>query len=411
MNISNLIQVNDILCDELGLPIANYGNIKELRIGLRPYTKDVLPKIYTEIKNNKVISHNYGHGAAGWTLLFGCVKKSINSFEDFIKTKLNNKDSFQCIKEKKTIIIIGLGAMGLTTALYLISLGYKNIKLIGYEKDYITSHIAGGSFRLPAVVNPKSAEDKQILYSYMLDTFLTYKNINEGNHILSHILKDTTKDIIMITDDENTGAEYFSEIRVTNNNKKIKVKYGDNKSNKYIELFACETMLIHTDEYLRKAFKYIKNLSMDSNSLVKVAIKQVKLNSFDDEDVDSSYIFNCSGFGSVELNNDKEMYPGCGHGYILKNQQKENDFNFVLTIKSVPGLENTDYNGTLYFMPKEGDKYFLGGTNIVNYYGDDHHLNRKEWIKVIKRARYFFHGIDIKKELPKIKSSLNKAKF
>ena len=164
LDVTNYIDVSDIKCDELGLPIANIGNIKELRYGLRPATEKKIPQVYVEKKKNKIVSHNYGHSGAGWTYLFGSVSRSIANFEEYINKNIiekeNNYKTLLEFKEKEQVAVVGMGCIGLTTALYLIEKGYKNIKLIGAEKDYITSHVAGGLFAIPPAITIDNENDK-----------------------------------------------------------------------------------------------------------------------------------------------------------------------------------------------------------------------------------------------------------
>ena len=128
-------------------------------MGLRPYNKQIAPKVYSEYKDNRIISHNYGHGGAGWILCFGSVNKSIRNFENQIVLK-GIKISY--VKECETVTVIGMGCIGLTTAILLIQNGYKDIKLIADKFDNLVSHVAAGSFRFP--VPPLNTNNDKIIY-------------------------------------------------------------------------------------------------------------------------------------------------------------------------------------------------------------------------------------------------------
>lgn len=378
IDITDTVDLSGLHFNLEGDLIKNKNQLKETRIGLRPYNSGVIPVIYTELikSNEKSITHNYGHGAAGWTLLFGSVIQSIKSFEESI---ISSCLDIEMIKSQETITILGMGCIGLTTALYLFEMGFKNLHIIAEEKDYLTSHIAGGSFRFPPGVEFKNEDLKSKVYQMMMSTYLVYTSILKGKHFLSH-LDNVVTPIKLLSDDFHTGYEYMSDLKLIEKPRLVKVKYGPSKNPKLIELYEIDSFVINTDTYMKAAYAKLKTFEN-----VKLELK--KIISF--SELQSRFVFNCTGLGSKLLNKDNSLYVGCGHGLVLMNQPNEKKFNYIITLKKVPGDFNE--NGSLYFMPKDGN-YFLGGTNIKDYYGDDENLNREEFRKLVRRGQVFFNS-------------------
>ena len=104
----------------------------------------------------------------------------------------------------------------------------------------------------------------------------------------------------------------------------------------------------------------------------------------------SNIIFNCTGLGSRELNNDKDCYPICGHGVILSNEAIA-AHGYILRLENVPELNGEDINGPLYFMPKSSG--FIGGTYIKDYDGSDEKQNKEMINKLLMRSRLVFNGV------------------
>lgn len=387
IDITDTVDVSKIFFDSVGNPIGNKGNLKELRVGIRPYNTDILPVIYTDKDKfeSKIVTHNYGHGAAGWTLLFGSVIRAINSFEENIISSGLNID---LIKSTKEIAIIGMGCVGLTTALLLHNKGYKNIHLIASEKDFVTSHVAGGSVEIFSQgISFKNKDDRDKIYSMMMDSWMAYLNIINQSNSLSFLGPGVQK-INLLAESYHTGYEYLNELGLVPLPQKVKVKCGSKLSPHTLELYEIDSILVNTEVYLKLAYKKLIN---ECN--VKSTLKKIE----DINSLSQQFIFNCTGLGSKQLNNDSRVYGGCGHGLVLMNQSNENKFDFILTLDKVPGDES---KGFIYFMPKQGN-YFIGGTNIKNYDGQNENINREQFTSLIRRAQILFHSTGNCKISPK----------
>ncbi len=174
------VDLTAVKFDDKGKVIYGTGVTKGPVVSVRPTHKSGKPKIEKTTFNNKKIYNNYGHSGIGWTLLFGTVNKSISLF-------LSENPNFE---KSNPINIIGLGCIGLTTAVTLHQHGFTNITLIG-EKDPNTmpSYNAGGLIELSLTnvisaggLNEKGFEKiKQTNFDdinkYFIDSYNTFNQI------------------------------------------------------------------------------------------------------------------------------------------------------------------------------------------------------------------------------------------
>lgn len=349
--------------DEDGNALPGFGSIKETVVCLRPAHRSGVPQIYAERKGNKVISHNYGHGGAGWSLVFGAVEKAIENFE-----KLQEK-----LDKNMKISVVGFGCIGLVTALTLLQKGYKNIVLIGERFLQTASFHAGGLFDYTVFSN-NTEDSVRLLNDIFEKTFDTYQEIINRKHAF---LTTGARNIDYYTNYYQEGASlhYLSTKGKIPPIKKVKVSVSG--SSTFYEQYHFKTVHISTEALLH---------SMYSNLAERgIKFEYRKLNSFDE--VDSVGIFNCSGLGSRELNNDKDVYPVCGHGIVLKDQSIK-DFDYIL------GILNTNDTasglGSIYFIPKSSG--FIGGTFMKDYDGSDDKLNKDIITKLLERAKQLYNG-------------------
>ena len=83
---------------------------------LRPFRRDGLRLDYELLPNDKIVYHNYGHGAWGLNLSYSTALIQIEKFERDFK-------NFQ--KDKHEILVLGSGMVGLITAWILLEKGYR----------------------------------------------------------------------------------------------------------------------------------------------------------------------------------------------------------------------------------------------------------------------------------------------
>lgn len=102
--------------------------------GLRPCRHGGL-RLEVEQLGSKKIIHNYGHGGCGVTISFGTAQ----IIADFVEQNANKGDR---------IAVLGAGVVGLTTALELLSRGYK-VRIYSDKVAHETTSSIAGALWLP----------------------------------------------------------------------------------------------------------------------------------------------------------------------------------------------------------------------------------------------------------------------
>jgi hypothetical protein len=342
--------------------------IRKNVICIRPGHKSGLPRIYCENKGEKVVSHNYGHSGVGYSILFATVDNSIENYQKHMI------ETYGTLSYDTQITVVGLGCVGLTTALSLYHRGYKNITIIGESVTNTPSMLAGGlfEFSLTTIYKPEQIDYMNRLFKF---TFLEYKKILDGRH---KFITKGVKYVDYYTDyyQEGAGLSYLSGIGLIPKPVDKIVKFSDNGPELNVTHF--KTLHINTSVFMMNLIHSVKKL--------KIPIILKKVIHFDE--IKSKSIFNCTGLGSYYLNNDKDCYPICGHGFLLKDTSL-GKHNFILRLVNV--LEDSPSSGSLYFMPKVSG--FIGGSYMPTYSGDDENVNKEVINKLIERSKYIFNGI------------------
>jgi len=363
------LDLKNIKYDENGYLLEGQGIIKENIVCLRPGHKSGLPVVCAEFKNGKYISHDYGHSGVGYSIMFGTIDQSIENMQ---KLKID----FNTNKQTE-ITIIGLGCIGLYTALKLHTLGYKNVKIVGEKFEDTPSQWAGGLFEF-SLNSIYKKENIKYLNDIFTTTFSEYKKIYDNKH---EILSKGVKFVDYYTDfyEEGIGLSYLANVGLIPKIKKVNLKIETNK-NLTLNLFHYKTFHIVTRVFMDHLLEKVKERN--------IPVEFKKINNFND--IKSEVIFNCTGLGSRELNNDKEVYPVCGHGFVFKDI-KYADHDYILRLTAVPGLEGKLIGGSLYFMPKTSG--FIGGTYLKDYDGKDDEYNKMQITNLMERSRFLYHGI------------------
>jgi hypothetical protein len=359
----------------------NSGHVNQLITCLRPACLNGAPKIYSEFKNDKLIVHNYGHGGGGWTFLWESIEDSIRQYEKQVQERKLSKDT--------PITIIGLGCMGLATAILLYERGFKRLNIIGEKMEEIASLQAGGYFS-PSSTFIKSMEDSTKVAELTRKTFKKYREIVEGKNKL---FKKGVQEVFVYAGAEKeigtietySGMEELADEGLIPPAEMVNVTFGPGTKThkmKRFKTFFVNPMLIMTD-------------FLEMIKARKIPIVKRKISSF--TEVTTKVIFNCTGLGSKELAQDPDVLPVLGHLITLKHQDITK-LNYIIytkyTTTPIKTPEDKEKAATIYFMPKNGG--VVGGTYIPNNWGKDNDLNVKEFKALVERCQDFF-GINAAK--------------
>lgn len=361
-------------------PKLSKKTINEKIVCTRPMREGKF-NISTELLNGKRIVHIYGHGGSGWTTLFGSVMKGIELFE-----KTNpSKDT--------PIRVVGSGCMGLTTAIELTRLGYQVKGITTKSLIDMPSWRAAGYFALVSVKT--SPEEQANLNEIGMNTFLTYQQIDQGQHPYIH--KKCVRFLpVYCSEDTDSGVEDLEARGMIPPREYVTLDFGNGAVNPgYVKFM---TYFMDTTALMRQLGKEVNRLK------IPITIKEVK--SFDD--VSEEIVFNCTGLGSRELCNDQNLIPVRGHLVTLDTDSGKDHLNYMIYSK----VKQDGKEEYIYMFPKnysitpenvKGTRCagVLGGTFIPNVDklppAEQQQLDEKEFQRMLDRNAIFFTGKPFKK--------------
>lgn len=293
-------------------------------------------QLKAEIKDNKLLVHNYGAGGAGWAFSFGLVRESIAHFENNLKLH----PEFQ----NNPIHIIGAGVMGLMSALFLHEKGYK-VKISAKELFDIPSYNAAGMFC--PVAMETNTENLERANEIGAQSFREWNSVAQGKH---QLFKSGAKIMpVFVGKDTDVGLDPYVSRGLIPAPQEVLVNFDATQHHMrtYITLF------IDTKFMMESLHARIKEMN--------ISIEQREIHAF--SEIKESIIFNCTGLGARNLNNDEDMMPVRGHLIYLKNQPIEDKMQYMLytTVDSLDEAGNP-IKECIYYAPKQSG--ILGGTFI-----------------------------------------------
>lgn len=356
-------------------PLISQETISEKITCDRP-KREGLFTISLEERSPKTLIHCYGHGSIGWTALFGSVNKAIQLF-------------VQTNPSKNTPIrIIGSGCMGLTAAIELKLHGYNVVGITTKSLYDMPSWKAGGNFAFGT--SKYSPIVQQYVNDIILDTFLTYQKIDQGNH--SYISADAVTFMpVYCSNDTEAGVEYLESIGVLPEKEDVTLDFSNNVIRpgfiKHMSYFMDVTSL------MRQLMQEVKRLE------IPIQIQEVQ--SFDE--ITETIIFNCSGFGAKQLNHDNNMIAVRGHLVTLNENAGTGYSDYMIYSK----VKQQGHDAYIYLFPKsvsvtsehpEGTACngILGGTFMPGIYELDpieqRKVDEREFELLLNRHYEFFYG-------------------
>lgn len=328
------------------------------------------PNMGIEVKGGKVVAHNYGHGGSGWTLGPG----SAIYVNDLL---LNSKDAVD-LKKDTPITIVGAGALGLFTAYYLEQKGFQNITIVAEKFEGLTSHNAGGL--LAPVSMDNDPEMQKVIDKIGVDAYKFYASIAKKEH------PDFKEGAVIVPtyfeQREDSGLEPYVG-KVMKPAKDVVLDFGNGTTRKMVSYD--DGIFIDTAKMMTGLTNYLKSKN------VKFVQKKVK--SF--QDLEGKFIINCSGLGSAELNQDKEMASVQGHLIMLKDQNpKDLQYMILVYFKEDKTKSGQKVKRSFYIFPKhlsntgENDVGVVGGTFIEG--ASPKTPNKEEFDIMLKGAKDFY---------------------
>lgn len=310
----------------------------------------------------QLIFHNYGHGGAGWTFLFGCVEESIKQFEEQVA---GHPELAQ-----QPITVIGAGCYGLLTAIVLARAGY-NVQIMAQAFHNLPSEKAAGFF-FPRARKCSTPEERAIFQARSLRSYEQYLAIIAGKH--PFIAKGPRILPAYFGLDIDPGFQDHITHGLVAPPERVNIDFGNGNrypAYEYQIIFMNPAVIMHE---LRAAVQALN-----------IPCIQQTVTSFDD--LTTSLIFNCTGLGAKELTGDKRIIPVQGHLITLKQQGAREELQYLINVKVVSqSPRGTPRDELIYYAPK--DEGILGITFIRGEASET--ANSHEFDRLLERSRLYF---------------------
>lgn len=350
-------------------PQLSSAHILEKKIGYRPYRKGV-PNFSLEKREGKILIHNYGHGGSGWTIGPGsaeyCIALLDNEVEDLDKST--------------PIAIIGGGCIGLYTGYQLIKLGFTQVTIYASSFQDLTSHIAGGL--LAPVILDDDPHTHDLINNVGFSSYRFYKEIAD-----------------MKNSDFSFGARYMSTYYLNTEVAELQPYVG------IVLKEPKDVILDFGNGTTKQMVAYDDGIFIDTELMMqllhdklaeKIVFKQQTIHQF--AELEEAIIFNCSGLGSKNLNQDNTVTSVQGHLIMLKDQNPE-DLDYMILVDFADGKTPSQktVKRCFHMFPKhslganKNNIGVLGGTMIEDT--DSSELNLDEFEIILNNARNFY-GIE-----------------
>ncbi|HVW99817.1 MAG TPA: FAD-dependent oxidoreductase [Candidatus Babeliaceae bacterium] len=319
-------------------------------------------RIATEIKNDKLICHNYGQGGAGWTFLFGSVNESIRQFEYQLELAPHFK--------KKPITIIGAGCYGLLTAILLARKGY-NISIVAKEFSDLPSYKAAGFF-FPRPRKCSKSHECAIFEKLGMESYKDYQAIINNTHPFIGAGPKIVSAYYGL--DIDPGFDPYISQKLIDTPEKVTINFGYNK---YYEMWEYKTIFINPEGIMDELVGQVARLG--------ITVQQRVITNFDD--IPDAIIFNCANLGARELTGDSSIVPVQGHLITLKNQPNPTQLQYMVNVKvTMVNVQGKLRDELIYFSPKGSG--ILGITFLRGQ--DSLSSNYHEFDRLLQRSQDFF---------------------
>jgi D-amino-acid oxidase len=358
-------------------PVLSDLTIDEKVVCTRPMREGKF-NISVEEKGDKVLVHCYGHGGSGCTTSFGSVRRAIELYQEQFPDR---KD--------EPVRIIGGGIIGLTMAIELTLKGFQVTGITARELYDIPSWKNAGYFALVSVQT--DSEEQENLNKIGMATFKEYKMIHEGVHpyIRSECIRYMP---VYCSKDTDAGVEDLERKGLIPPREMVTVDFGNGVRHEHFSKFM--TYFMDTTNIMVQLWEKVNALG--------ISIDERELRSFDE--LEESVVFNCSGLGAKQLNEDDKMIAVRGHLLNLNSSSGSEHMNYMIYSKFKGDENNTGY---VYMFPKclqvtennhVGKEVYgtLGGTFIPNTdlmtEEELNELDSHEFKKLADRNSLFFWG-------------------
>lgn len=342
-------------------PRISPEHIKEKVVCIRAHRERIF-QVFEQRYNDKYIFHNYGHGGAGWTFLFGCVNESIKQLEQRLAENPSLKS--------KSICIIGAGCYGLLTAITLARKGYI-VRIIAKDTDNIPSYKAAGFF-FPRPRKMSTPQEISVFQSRGIESYSIYHQIAQSIH--PFIKEGVTLLPGYFGPSIDPGFSPYIAEGLMPVPEKVTIDFGTGKTYAAMEY---KTIFINSVIMMQELHSAVRELG--------ITITRAEIATFGD--ISESIIFNCAGLGAKKLTGDERIIPVQGHLITLKDQPPMEHMQYMINAQvTMTTQRGTPRDEIIYYAPK--DSGILGITFIRGQ--DSLTANHHEFERLLQRCEDYF---------------------
>jgi D-amino-acid oxidase len=350
-----------VIIQQITPPTISHDHVKEKITCIRAHRERIF-QVFTEMRNGKLLCHNYGHGGAGLTFLFGCVNESIRQFE--------HQGAQNPTLKNKQICIIGAGCYGLLTAITLARKGHA-VRIIAKDIENIPSNKAAGFF-FPRARKSSTPEERAIFASCGMESYSAYLQIVKGEHPFINAGAKLLPAYYGL--DIDPGFYPYIEQQLIAPPQKVMIDFNNGK---LYTVMKYTTIFINSSALMQELYRNIYELG--------ISIQKAEVDSFNE--INEQIIFNCAGMGAKKLTGDVRIIPVQGHLITLKNQPPLDQLQYMINVKvTMKNLLGGLRDELIYYAPKES-----GILGITFLRGQDSEMaNHHEFDRLMERCQNFF---------------------
>jgi len=343
-------------------PSVSPDHILEKLVCIRAHRERIF-QVSTVMHDRKLICHNYGHGGAGWTFLFGCVNASLRLYNQHC-TRLPSL-------AKEPIAVIGAGCHGLLTALILARQG-KQVRIIAQDNTTMIPSYKAAGFFFPRPRKSSTEQERTIFEQFGMESYTLYRQIALGCH--PFITRGAQLLPAYYGSDIDPGFDPYIQHGLMEKPETVIIDFGNSKryqAQAYTAIFI-DAVIIMQELHTELAKLSVPIITDTINNFCQIS---------------ESVIFNCAGKSAGLLAGDTRIVPVQGHLITLQQQPDMSKLNYMINVKvTMRSPQGHLRDELIYYAPKGSG--ILGITFIRGQ--DSLTANQHEFDRLLQRSMDFF---------------------
>ncbi len=286
-------------------------------------------------------------------------------------------------KTNGSILVIGAGASGLTTALCLKKEGF-DVKIVAEKfAPQITSVVAGALWEWPPAVcggehdqTMMSRSKKWCVSSYQ--KFLELKDDQETGVFLNPVVFYFKRLVNSNSADFSKMLETQEVVKSFAHDPDLINKNGVNPNLNIKDAYTYLAPMIDTDTYIPWLYRQVEKAGVNIfTQKISGSLKQLEPKLKKEFDVD--LIINCTGLGALEITNDLLLSPH--RGALIRAINDGSSIPKITTAHCMTFDKSQGNQNMIFIVPRGKDRLLIGGLVEENEWSTDINLENYSFIK------------------------------